>query len=704
MAAIGKIRNQGWLLIGLMILSLIAFILMGSESGGGGNAYQANDDLAIVDGEAVSNTEFSDRVRVNVNNYKQQSQSATLSEADMNAIRNNTYNQMLAENILNKKYDKLGITVSDDEFRDMITGSRVHEGISNSFKDASGNFDLDAFNNYINDLNIDNPGDEPGTKLKTWKNFENAIVTERLTKKFNTLVEKSLTIPTVMAKDQYMNEQTQVNFDYVKIPYSAISDSSISLSDSDLKAFMAKNKKKFEKEASVDLKIASFPLVFSQNDKADAEKWMNKKVAEWKESKSDSAFISLYSDEAFDMAYYGENELVSQYKDQIFEAEKGTMFGYDLVNDTYIATKLVDKKMIPDSLKARHLLISFENIQTQEEAFVKRQLFDSLYNLVKEEGYKVEDLTAEFSDDQSNKNNGGDLKTVKPGQMVKPFNDLIFFNMQEGDVKMVGTQFGLHIVEVYDATPTKEAVQIATLKKQILPSQKTGDKTYAASSIFSGNNNTKDKFLAAGEEKLLIDAVGVSKDANTVSSVQGNARQIVKWAFNDAKVGEVSTPFFIGDAYYVVLLVNKNEKGLPNISDNNRLAIQVDAINAKKAEKIKAKISGSDLNAIATANGVSASSASSASFTNVAVEGVSEPKVVGVALGLAEGTVSEPIEGNEGVYVISVSSKSAPQDDPTAYLSNKASIQNQLKFGVTGGLNNAIIKSADVKDNRLDFF
>ena len=147
-----------------------------SESGGGGNAYQANDDLAIVDGEAVSNTEFSDRVRVNVNNYKQQSQSATLSEADMNAIRNNTYNQMLAENILNKKYDKLGITVSDDEFRDMMTGSRVHEGISNSFKDASGNFDLDAFNNYINDLNIDNPGDEPGTKLKTWKNFENAIV------------------------------------------------------------------------------------------------------------------------------------------------------------------------------------------------------------------------------------------------------------------------------------------------------------------------------------------------------------------------------------------------------------------------------------------------------------------------------------------------------------------------------------------------
>ena len=82
----------------------------------------------------------------------------------------------------------------------------------------------------------------------------------------------------------------------------------------------------------------------------------------------------------------------------------------------------------------------------------------------------------------------------------------------------------------------------------------------------------------------------------------------------------------------------------------------------------------------------------------------STPKVIGAALGLAEGTVSEPIEGNEGVYVISVSSKSAPQDDPTAYLSNKASIQNQLKFGVTGGLNNAIIKSADVKDNRLDFF
>lgn len=704
MAAIGTIRNKfGWLLIGLMIVSLIAFILMGSDSSGGGNV-QVQDDLALVDGNALKNSEFSDRVSINMNNYRQQSGQVQLSDEDVNAIRNTTYNQMVTEALYKKIYAKNGIAVSNEEFRDMTTGSRIHPGISNSFQDESGNFDLDGFKQFISTLDLENaPTDEPGTKRKSWKSFEDAIVNERLTAKYNTLIEKSLTVPTFMAKNEFNNSNVQASFDYVKIPFSTIADSTLNLKDSDLKSFMAKNAKKYEKDASVDLKLVAFNIVPSENDKVDAEKWMAKKMEEWKTKKNDSSFISLYSDQAFDAAYYGRDELVSIFKDSIFDAPVGTIMPFQKTSNSFEAAKLVDRKMIPDSLKARHLLISTENVASQEEAFALYAKRDSLFNLINVEGYKLADLTAQNSDDASNATNGGDLNWVKPGAMVKPFNDLIFFKMNEGDVKMVNTQFGLHIVEVYQSKPTKEAVKIATLKKEIVPSAKTQEKTYAQASIFAGNNNTKEKFLAAEENTSVNNAFGITKSDNSLTGVFGNARTIVQWAFK-AEAGEVSTPFSIGDAYYVALLVNKNEKGLPNVSDNNRLALQVAAAKAKKGEMLKAKISGTDLNSIASANGTTVATAANTSFTNVNVAAYPEPKVVGVALGMEEGQTSAPIVGEDGVYVITVSTKTAAQEDASVYDSMKQNLRSQYKNTVATKLDESIRKAANIVDNRLDFF
>lgn len=703
MAAIGTIRNKfGWLLIGLMIVSLIAFILMGSESGGAGKG-QMKEDVAVVNGDGVKNIEFSDRVATNMNNYRQQTQNATISEEDINAIRSSTYDQMVTEVLYKKIYANTGIAVGDDEFRDMTTGSRIHQGISNSFKNEAGAFDLDGFNNYIKTLDLDNPGEEPGSKRKAWNSFEKAIISERLTKKYTVLVEKSLTVPTFMAKDEYAADKAQATFDYVKLPFSSIENTSLKLKDSDLKAFMAKNAKKYESEASVDLKIVSFKIKSSENDRLEAEKWMKSKMATWETEKNDSAFISLYSDEAYDNVYYGRDELVSTFKDSIFDAPVGTIFDYQDLGTSLVAAKLENRKLIPDSLKARHLLISLDDVKTQEEAFAAFTKFDSLYTLVDSLGYKLADLTAANSDDVSNANNGGDLEWVKPGQMVKQFNDIIFFDMKEGDVKKVRTQFGLHIVEVYKATPTKQAVKVATLVKNITPSVKTQEKAYADASIFAGNNNTKEKFLAAGESTQINDAFGITKGSNSVTGVFGNSRSIIQWAFK-AKAGEVSTPFSIDDTYYVALLVNKNEKGLPNISDNNRLAIEMAAAKEKKGELLSAKAKGADLNSIASSNGTTVATAQNLSFVNVNIEDMPEPKVVGAALGIKEGIVSGPIVGEDGVYVINVKSKVAPAEDAAAINEAKENLRNQLRMSIPSRLDDSIRKSANIEDNRLDFF
>lgn len=703
MAVIGKIRNQGWLLIGLMILSLIAFILM-DQAGSGGTRVKPSDELVIVDGNALSNTAFNQKLQANISNYKAQTQQTELSDADMNAIRNSTYNQMINESLYKKVFEKNGIVVGDEEFNDMLRGEHIHPGISNSFKDESGNFDPAMFDNFISTLDIENnPTDEPGTKRKQWTNFEKAIVQERLNKKYKTLIEKSLTIPTAMAKANYQGNKAQVNINYVKIPYSSVSEEEVKFSDADLKAYMQKNIAKYEKEASVDIKFVAFPIVASQNDKVKAEQWTAKKMKEWETIESDSLFLNLYSDKPYDLAYYGKDELTSTNKDTLFKAEVGTIFPMQNAGSAFVAEKLLGRKMIADSLQARHLLISLDDVKTQEEAFAKFQLFDSLYNLVDSSNYSLASLTAQFSDDKSNAANGGDLGVVKPNQMVKPFNDMIFFKMKEGDVEKVRTQFGLHIVEVYKSKPTKEAVKVGVLQKDILASAKTQEKTYANASIFAGNHNTKEKFVAAEETNSINNAFGLTKEDNNIQKIQGNAREIIKWAFK-AEEGEVSTPFSIGETYYIALLLNKNEKGIPNISDNNRLFVQVDAAKEKKAEIIKAKISGNDLNSIASANNTSVAQANDISFTNTMIAGNAEPKVAGVALATAQGSTSKAIVGEDGVYIIEVSSKTEVPEDANAIESLKQSLNEQAKYSVTSILDEANRKAANIVDNRFDFF
>lgn len=704
MAVISTIRNKfGWLLIGLMIVSLIAFILMDSGSNGGNNV-QANDDLAVVDGDPISNTNFTNKLSANIENYRQQTQQPTLSDADMSAIRNSTYNQMVTEVLFDKMYKKLGITIGDEEFRDMTSGTRIHAGIANSFKNAEGAFDKDAFTNYINSLDLENnPTDEPGTKRKAWKNFEEAIIKERLTKKYNTLVEKSMTIPTFMAKDQYFNDKTQAAINYVKVPYSTIIDSTLNLKDADLVAFMKKHPKKYEKEASVDLKIVSFPLVASANDVLDAEKWMNTKIQEWNTKENDSAFISLYSDQPYDKAYFKKDELNSIYKDSLFAATEGKTFGINNEGNSLVAVKLIDRKAIADSVKVRHLLISLEKVGSQEELGQKFELYDSLYTLIDSLNYNLKDLTAQFSDDKSNATDGGDLKTVKPGQMVKEFNDLIFFDMKEGEVKKVQTQFGLHIVEVYSSKPSSTAIQIATLRKNIVPSNTTQEKIYAEASKFAGNNNTKEKFLANEGKTTITNAPSIVLENDNIPGVTGSGRSILQWAFK-AEEGEVSTPFSIENAYYVALLESKSDKGIPKITDANRLFILTDAAKAKKGEMIAKKMEGKDINAIATANKVTVQSTQNVAFNNVVIEGKPEPKVTGVALGLAKGKLSEPIVGEDGVYVISVTNQVIPAEDKEAYKSMRESVRSQYSLGVTTKIEQAVRKAAKIEDNRLNFF
>jgi len=698
MAVIGTIRQKlGGLLILVIAFAMLAFIMM--DMGGKGNGQARGTGIAEVNGEEISYETFSERLKANETYAQNQSQGQALSEEQKESIRNNTYNELLTEKLKAGLYNSLGIMVGDAEKKAMLFEEGFqHPSITSSFRGENGEYSAANFKQYLETLNVPDPnaGLTVEEKRAQWTNFEKGIYKERADNKYNKLIQKSTNVPSWMAQAMYNNDNAKVTAEYVYLPFSSVADDAISYTDADLISYLAKHPKEYKQDASVSVKYIVYPIAPSMDDINAVSSWMNDKLAAWKTSDDDSLFIMASSETKWSSVYKSKEELTNQFADSMFTAPVGTYFGPVQDNGQFTTYKLVDRKAIADSLKVRHLLITGDGYESQEGALA---MIDSLRVLIIEDGVPLSSLTAQFSQDQSTAFEGGDLAWVRPGEMSVPFNNAIFFDMKQGDVKMVYDQVGAHFVEVYSLATTSTAVKFATLNKSIFASEETTNNIFADASLYSGNNRSKELFIA-GSDKVK-DAVGVSQKANTIQGLRGNARELIKWAFNSDK-GEVSAPFMVGESFVVVLQDGKAKEGEASL-DNVRILVEAEVIKAKKATVLLAKVNGNDLNSIASSNSVSMQSANDVSMSNVALAGIgNEPKVAGTALGLAVNTVSKPIVGENGVFVIKTTVKS---EVPAATdLSMYKVRSGSYSSSVQGRLFDALKNAAKIVDNSFDFF
>lgn len=696
MAAIGTIRNKmGGILIVVLVIAMISFLFM-DIGGPGGNAGQGITEIAVVNGEPITTIEFNQRFEQNLQNIRNQSGNANISDSERNLVRDNTYNELVSEKLFERIYAKAGITVSEAEYADMLSGKNIHPTIQSSFPDKA------QFAQFLSTLDIDNPGSEPGSKRAMWENFEKYIIQERKNKKYNALITKGLTVPSWLAKADAEADVTTVNFDYVFFSYRDINDADVKFTDADLNNYISKNAKEFKREESVDLKYVAFKVEPSERDFKQASDWLTQKVAEWEASENDSTFIRLYSDQPLSKSFSTLEELDFEAAEEVFNSPKGVIVGPFEEKNSFVAYKLLEKKMIPDSLKARHILLSAEKITSLEEYNNLKSLGDSLKTLIAEKGVLLSSLAPVYSDDEANKFDGGDLGVVMPGQMVPSFNDLIFFDMKEGDVKTVETQFGIHVVEVYKTFSGNEAARIAALRKNVYPSDETQKEIYQNASFFAGNNRTRESFNSA-EGVRVIEGSSITKDKFTLPQLPGNSRELIRWAFG-AKEGDVSSAFSIGDAYVIALVDKKRKAGTAPLEEI-RFLVEAAVIKEKKAELIKAKMTGADLPAIAQATGKTIGTASGLNFRNVTISGVgNEPKIVGVASGLEPNKISKPVAGESGVFVVKTTSKATPAVDEYALNNAKDKLKLSFRSAVVSRLNDAIKEAADITDNRFEIF
>ncbi|WP_251621052.1 peptidylprolyl isomerase [Odoribacter lunatus] len=703
MATLQTIRNRGGLLVSIVIgLALVAFIVGDALSSGASIFNSSRNEVGEIAGESISIMDYQNKITRNEEMVKMMNGTSALNDEQQTMLRENTWQQMVMDIVMNQEYDELGINVSGDELYDMLLGDNMNPSIRQMF----GNADPNQIRSYVKSL-MELPANNP--QKAYWLNLEEQIITTRKQAKYNNLIAKALYTTAAEAEEMATNSAAKADISYIVKNYTSIEDSTIQVSNSEIKNYYDSHKKLFEQPESRKIVYVNFDVEPSGTDYAETEKWVEKLIPEFAETENPQEFVDLSSDQKFDAFYYKKSEINNDSLADFLFNRKNNVYGPYIENNSYRISRVADRKMLPDSVRARHILIAPENNNYAQAKAVA----DSLTELLKK-GADFETLAKKFSTDQNSAVNGGDLGWFGPRMMVQPFSDTVFFSKAR-EIKVVLTQFGAHIVQVTDRAKPVEKIQIATVEKEIIPSQTTINKVYNEARSFADKVNdltTFDKKVT--EFNLNKRIASLNKNDKNIAGME-NAREVIRQAYLANTPGKVlisnegTNIFDAGNKFTVAVLTDIQEEGIAPVN-NIANTIKRELIRKKKAEilekELQAAIDGSEsLLSIAQKAGLEIKDASEISFNSFQVPGAGiEPNVIALASQLEQGQISKPIAGNQGIYIIMINNKIVEETTPETVEQAKTGIDQSNKYRATYQAVQALLKNAEVKDLRYKFY
>ena len=700
MATLEKIRSKSGLLLAVIGIAMLAFIL--GDLLKSTNSGVANDgNVGQVLGEDVSIQSFQQKVDEGIENWKSQNQQAVLDQTTLAQIRDQIWEQYVRELVMKNQFEELGVAVSDDEWMERISGINVHPEISKipSFQDpATGQFDRTKVLGYLQQIDQDTTGEA----LTRWVGFQKYLIDLIKTSKYNSLVGKAMFTTTEEAKIQFHAEMDTAAFNYVVIPFTSINDADVKPTDDELEAYYSIHKAEYEQEASKDVDFVVYTVVPSVEDDAITKEEITKLVVDFEASDDYELMARRNSDNTNSrFTYNTKDELQDPNWKDLFNTTKGTVIGPYLTNPgVYRIAKLAEVAFRSDSVQARHILI--KPTQTMSLDSVNTKM--TALKLAIESGADFGMLAQQNSEDQGSAIKGGDLGWFQEGVMVDEFNE-VCFTSKIGDLSLVTTQFGVHLIQVTKTSKSVKKAKIAYIDRTVEPSTETVNAYYSQAAQFAAkilNDGVSFDTLIVTDNLAKRSDKKVTPNKPTISGLP-NSRELVRWMNTTAKVGSISEVFQFDNSYAVAYLTKEYVKGVPELEDIKE-QITALVIKEKKASKISKSIKTSDLASIASANDNSVVSGQKTTFANLNLEGIGyEPELVGGIFANKVGAVSSPITGRNGVYVVQVTAidKATSQAD---FGVQKLNMQTQASSYANNASYNALKKAADVQDNRVDFY
>jgi peptidyl-prolyl cis-trans isomerase D len=705
MSALQFLREKaGVLVAGIIGLSLFIFVISDFFGNGRGQRIQQRKyyEIGKIGDESVSYQDFEQKVQNLLEIYKL-SGNTKIDESTTESIREQTWQQLIRERILDNQYKKLGIGVSTEEVDELVLGNNPHQIVLQLFTDQkTGTFNKSFLVNFLKQTEVDE------TAKKYWLFFENEIVDDRMSTKYNSLVSKGLFVTSKQAEFDRNLAAATVDFSFIMKNYSSVSDSLVKITSEDLESYYLKHKETFKKNALRDVEYVTFEVVPSEEDIKQAEEWINKTKAEFSEAPDPEQFINLTADSRHVGFFTPLSEVPASLTEFVKKEDLKEVFGPYNEDGTLKLAKLLAVADRPDSVHVRHILLSVGQTRSLKQA--KAQA-DSLIRLIKS-GTSFNTLAITNSDDQGSAQLGGDLGWFPEGRMVVPFSNACFSG-KKGDIVTAETTFGIHIIEILAQSKSSRKYDIGIIDRKIIPGSLTNQRVYSEASQFAGTNNTYEKFNQAITEKGLTKRVAndVTPQQKTLPGLD-NPRNLIISLFQteNGKIvldNNQQAVFEVGDKYVVGYCTRVQEEGiapLKDVENDIRFIISKD----KKAELISAefeknKQSSKGLDDIALAMGLTVQEATQVNFRSYTVPGAgAESALISAASASKQGTVAGPVKGENGVFMLAVNNATASSDEDLKMLKERLSSTFQMRGSYEAY--EALRKAANIVDKRYKFY
>jgi peptidyl-prolyl cis-trans isomerase D len=712
MQIIQSIRDKGAAIVIIVIaLSLIGFILMDAKQQGNQLSASGNENIGKVNGSAIGYEEF--KRKTEFLELQEQQQSGTRPNASRSAqIREQVWNQITAEKIFYAEADKLGIDFTSKELESVIKSSDPSNPLMQQRElvdQQTGKLDITKVNQLLTNLKKSNDEQlDPVTAQLIGPQKISSI-----SGKYFAMLNAGAYYPSWMEEKDQADKKNFANIIYVGIPYSVIADSTIKVTDAEIEKYVQSHKDLYKQDAGRTISYVSFSQL---PDAADSAR-VKATVAGLKESfaaeTNERNFLARNTSSIdFDSNYLPKSKIGSIAIDSIVKQTIGSVYGPYIDKNSYVLAKYMGAKTLPDSVKARHVLIGTVNPQTGEpimEDSAAKKKADSIYNAIKG-GADFTSMALQFSTDPGSKDKGGVYPSISYGQMVTEFNDFVF-TKSPGSMDVVRTQFGYHVIEVMSQKGASPAYKIGFMAKEILASDATVEKASLEATKLAAQKDVKnfDAYIQKNGLRKITAATLIKENDAAIGRELEDARQLVRWVF-EAKKGDISDPYIIGDQVVVATVDKVYKEGTQDVETARSLTEGLIRDQKKSEQIIKNLGANPTLEKAASAYSkeiLTAGQDSSITFSSPIINNIGgEPKLIGAIFNKENlNKAAQPLAGKTMVYVFKVNGVAAKSPDNAIEAAQFKSQQlTALRNMGTGNWFEGLKKKSSIKDNRSKFY
>ena len=696
MALLEKIRVRLGVVISVVIaLALLSFIIDPGTLQSVSASMSSKYDVGEINGKSVSYTDFQKEVEQFTAINEMLTGNSVHSEQQQEMIRNAVWQSMIDQYLFYGNAKAAGLNVGKAELLDLTTGDMVSPMISQIFSDGTGNFSVENLRQFV--LNAGN--DPTGNMKALWDYLQNSVYTQQLYTKYMSLFTQSnVTNPLMLTRSIEENNNT-TDVEFVMVPFGYAQDSTITVSDSEIKKYYKEHKHLYEQPASRDIEYVVYEVEPSEADIEEATSQADELHNEFINTDNVKNFLLRNSDRQYSEYWYRSGELNTVSRDiNDFVFGAGNSTGVSPLyrkDNTFYAAKVMDTKMVPDSVYVRHILL-----QGDDEA-----LADSLMTVLKSGKNSFSNVAALYSADQNmNVPERGDIGWMTQTFMIPGMESVL--TAKKGTLYTIDTQYGKHIVEVTKTTDPIRKKQVAIFEKEIIPSKATYNEFYSKANVLATKAAGKyENFKAAvQEEGLYAHPVNRMLESSSRLGTIDNTKEVTRWAF-EAKKGQASNIITVNNDYFFVVAVKDVHKEgyatLQEMAGTIRSILYNQKLAEKKTQEVAEKIKDlGSMQAIADALNTTVSTSDNVTFASLTSQGL-DPKFIGAVSVAEPGVINGPLTGSIGVYVYKVTA----HDTGSFFTEDDAMTRNeQMSQYSTQMLMPVMMKDGDVKDNRARFY